>query len=92
MLYELEEELHPILAKNSKKKVPHGAVVEGLSIIGIYTGSADQGSRTRRGIVLWCNELKILQNVDESDQFVLSQAGSSRFEIPHPSILGVPYR
>ena len=88
MLYQLKEELQPILTKNSKKRGPRGAVVEGLRIVDVYTGSNDQRNRTRHGIVLQCSgDFKILHNIKDSDRitFLKKDPRGSKF-LGHPSL------
>lgn len=88
MLYEMRDELQPILAKNSKKK-QRGVVIEGLSIVGIHTGSEDRKSRTPHGIVLRCSgDFKIFQNVKDSDRitFLKNDSRGSKF-LSHQSLV-----
>jgi len=90
MLYELKEELQPILAKNGndKKKGPRGTVIEGLCIAGVYTGSDDQRTRTRHGIVLQCSvDFKIFHKVKDSDRknFLKTDSRGSKF-LSHQSL------
>lgn len=68
MLYEMKDELQPILTKNSQKR-QRGVVMERLWIVDIYTGPEDRKTRsqTPHGIVLQCNEdFKIFQNVKDN--------------------------
>ncbi|KAF8553255.1 P-loop containing nucleoside triphosphate hydrolase protein [Imleria badia] len=88
MFHELKDELQPILTKDSKKRGPRGTVVEGLSIAGVYAGSADQRSRTRHGIVLQCGgDFKIFHNVKDSDRktFLKTDPRGSKF-LSHQSL------
>lgn len=88
MLHELKDELQPILTKNSKKRGPRGTIVEGLSIADVYTGSADQKTRTRHGIVLQCSgDFKIFHNVKDGDRktFLKTDSRGSKF-LSHQSL------
>lgn len=87
MLYQLKDELQPILTKDNKKKRQRGTVIEGLCIAGVYTGSADQKTRTRHGIVLQCDtDLKIFQNIKDSDRMTaLRDPRGSKF-LRHQSL------
>ena len=88
MLYELKEELQPLLTKDSKKKGPRGTVIEGLCIAGVYAGSDDQRTRTRHGIVLQCaGDFKIFHNVKDSDRkaFLKTDSRGSKF-LSHQSL------
>ncbi|KAH0828787.1 P-loop containing nucleoside triphosphate hydrolase protein [Lanmaoa asiatica] len=88
MLHELKDELLPILTKDSKKQGKRGTVIEGLCIVGVHTGSDDQRTRTRHGIVLQCNEdLKIFHNIKDSDRitFLKKDSRGSKF-LSHQSL------
>ncbi|KAF8436537.1 P-loop containing nucleoside triphosphate hydrolase protein [Boletus edulis BED1] len=88
MLYELKDELQPILTKNSKKRGPRGTVIEGLSITGVFTGAEDQRTRTRHGIVLQCRgDFKIFHGVNDSDRktFLKTHPRGSKF-LSHQSL------
>ena len=88
MLCEMKDELQPILTKNSKKR-QRGAIIEGLSLVGVYTGSDDARSRSPNGIVLQCGgDLKIFHNVKDNDRlnFLKKDPRGSKF-LSHQSLV-----